>query len=70
MWLVHNGITDDAAAEHKMRLIKSDGIEKVELGQRNAEKLGIRGVPFFVINEKVNLSGLQSPNGFMKVFGY
>ncbi|WP_307447756.1 DsbA family protein [Paenibacillus sp. V4I3] len=62
-----NGITDDAA-ELKMRLIKGDGIEKVELGQRNAEKLGIRGVPYFVINEKVSLSGLQSPSDFIRVF--
>ncbi|KRF13377.1 DsbA family oxidoreductase [Paenibacillus sp. Soil787] len=62
-----NGITDDAG-ELKMRLIKGDGIEKVELGQRNAEKLGIRGVPYFVINEKVSLSGLQSPNDFIRAF--
>ncbi|KQX68158.1 DsbA family oxidoreductase [Paenibacillus sp. Root444D2] len=62
-----NGITDDAG-ELKRRLIKGDGIEKVELAQRNAEKLGIRGVPYFVINEKVSLSGLQSPNDFIKAF--
>ncbi|MDQ0878448.1 putative DsbA family dithiol-disulfide isomerase [Paenibacillus sp. V4I3] len=62
-----NGITDDAA-ELKMRLIKGDGIEKVELGQRNAQKLGIRGVPYFVINEEISLSGLQSPNEFIKLF--
>ncbi|MDQ0878463.1 putative DsbA family dithiol-disulfide isomerase [Paenibacillus sp. V4I3] len=47
---------------------KGDGTEKVELGQRNAEKLGIRGVPYFVINEKVSLSGLQSPNELIRVF--
>ncbi|MDQ0885696.1 putative DsbA family dithiol-disulfide isomerase [Paenibacillus sp. V4I9] len=60
------GITNDA--ELKMRLTKGDGIEKVELGQRNAQKLGIRGVPYFVINEEISLSGLQSPNEFIKLF--
>jgi predicted DsbA family dithiol-disulfide isomerase len=61
-----NGITNDA--ELKMRLTKGDGIEKVELGQHSAQKLGIRGVPYFVINEKISLSGLQSPNEFIKAF--
>lgn len=60
------GITNDA--ELKMRLTKGDGIEKVELGQRNAQKLGIKGVPYFVINEEISLSGLQSPNEFIKLF--
>jgi predicted DsbA family dithiol-disulfide isomerase len=62
-----SGVTDDTA-ELKMRLIKGDGLEQVELGQRNAQKLGIRGVPYFVINEKLSLSGLQSPHEFIKLF--
>ncbi|MCZ8516565.1 DsbA family oxidoreductase [Paenibacillus filicis] len=62
-----NGVTDDAA-ELKIRLLKGDGLEKVELGQRNAQKLGIRGVPYFVINEEISLSGLQSPSEFINVF--
>ncbi|OCT13876.1 hypothetical protein A8709_20100 [Paenibacillus pectinilyticus] len=59
------GIPNDA--ELKTRLSQGEGIEKVELGQRNAEKLGIRGVPYFVINEKIRLSGLQSPEELIKV---
>ncbi|QGQ97708.1 DsbA family oxidoreductase [Paenibacillus psychroresistens] len=60
------GITNDA--ELKMRLTKGDGIEKVESGQLSAQKLGIRGVPYFLINEKINISGLQSPNEFIRLF--
>lgn len=37
-----SGITNDDA-ELKMRLVNGDGIEKVELEQRNAQKLGITG---------------------------
>jgi predicted DsbA family dithiol-disulfide isomerase len=62
-----SGVTEDAA-ELKMRLTQGDGLEKVELGQRNAQKLGIRGVPFFVINEEISLSGLKSPSEFISVF--
>ncbi|QGQ99132.1 DsbA family oxidoreductase [Paenibacillus psychroresistens] len=61
-----NGSSNDA--ELKLRLTKGDGIEKVELGQRNAEKLGVRGVPYFVINEEISLSGLKSPDEFIQVF--
>ncbi|WP_373228741.1 DsbA family protein [Cohnella sp.] len=62
-----SGVTDDAA-ELKTRLNQGEGLEKVGIGQRNAQKMGIRGVPYFVINEEISLSGLQSPNEFMKVF--
>lgn len=58
------GITNDEA-ELKTRLLNGDQIEKVELGQRNAQKLGIRGVPNFVINEEISLSGLRSPDEFI-----
>ncbi|MFD2614435.1 DsbA family oxidoreductase [Paenibacillus gansuensis] len=56
------------AANLKERLTQGEGLEKVELGQRNAQKLGVRGVPFFVINEEISLSGLQSPADFVKLF--
>lgn len=62
-----SGVTEDAA-ELKMRLTQGEGLEKVELGQRNAQKLGIRGVPYFVINEEISLNGLQSPSEFINVF--
>lgn len=59
-------VTDDAD-ELKKRLLSGEGIEKVEAGQRNAQKLGVRGVPYFIINEKVSLSGLKSPDEFLDV---
>ncbi|WP_261300614.1 DsbA family oxidoreductase [Paenibacillus andongensis] len=60
------GVSD--AADLKERLTQGEGLEKVELGQRSAQKLGVRGVPFFVINEEISLSGLQSPADFVKLF--
>ncbi|MGO4546404.1 DsbA family oxidoreductase [Paenibacillus sp. 2TAB23] len=62
-----SGVKEDAVGL-KLRLIKGDGLEKVEDGQRSAQNLGIRGVPFFVINEEISLSGLRSPNEFNNVF--
>ncbi|WP_219834207.1 DsbA family oxidoreductase [Paenibacillus sp. R14(2021)] len=62
------GVSEDAA-ELKARLLNGEGVEQVEAGQRSAQKLGVRGVPFFVINEKQSLSGLQSPQDFLKAFG-
>lgn len=58
------GITNDEA-ELKTRLLNGDQIERVELGQRNAQKLGIGGVPYIVINEEISLSGLRSPEEFI-----
>ncbi|WP_435167417.1 DsbA family oxidoreductase [Paenibacillus glycanilyticus] len=52
----------------KTRLIKGEGLDKVEEGQRDAQQLGIRGVPFYVINEKYALSGLQSPSDLVHAF--
>lgn len=62
-----SGVTNDGA-ELKTRLTNGDGIEQVESGQRNAQKLGIRGVPYFVINDEITLSGLQSPEEFINLF--
>lgn len=42
-----------------------ESIEKVgELSQRH----GVSGVPFFIINEKITLSGAQAPETFLKAF--
>ncbi|MBP3963205.1 DsbA family oxidoreductase [Paenibacillus lignilyticus] len=63
---IESKAADDADAL-KSRLMSGEGIDKVEAGQRNAQKLGVRGVPYFIINEKVSLSGLQSPDEFINV---
>ncbi|MBO7743009.1 DsbA family oxidoreductase [Paenibacillus sp. MWE-103] len=62
------GITDDPAAL-KARLLEGEGLEHVEEGQRSAQKLGIRGVPYYIINEKTALTGLQSPADLLRAFG-
>lgn len=40
--------------------VKNDGIR--------AQKLGIRGVPFFLINDRVAVSGAQDPQVFLNTF--
>ncbi|CAM4392926.1 putative DsbA family dithiol-disulfide isomerase [Paenibacillus endophyticus] len=64
---IASGVKEDAA-ELKMRLLKGVGLEKVEEGQRSAQELGVRGVPFFVINEEISVSGLRSPDEFINLF--
>ena len=61
------GVANDPA-ELKARLLQGEGLEKVEEGQRDAQKLGIRGVPFYVVNGKYALSGLQSPADLINAF--
>jgi predicted DsbA family dithiol-disulfide isomerase len=62
-----SGVTNDPEAL-KARLLQGEGLEKVEEGQREAQKLGIRGVPYYVINDKHALSGLQSPADLISAF--
>jgi predicted DsbA family dithiol-disulfide isomerase len=45
--------------------MQGEGIDKVKLGQSKAQKLGINGVPYFVVNERESLSGLRSPEEFI-----
>lgn len=62
-----SGVTSDPEAV-KARLLQGEGLEKVEEGQRDAQKLGIRGVPYYVINDKHTLTGLQSPADLIGAF--
>ncbi|MBM7566270.1 DsbA family oxidoreductase [Paenibacillus sacheonensis] len=62
-----NGVANDPAAL-KMRLLQGEGREQVEEGQRDAQKLGIRGVPYYIVNDKYALSGLQSPADWLQTF--
>ncbi|MFC5451043.1 DsbA family oxidoreductase [Paenibacillus aestuarii] len=62
-----SGVTNDPEAL-KARLLHGEGLGKVEEGQREAQKLGIRGVPFYLINDKHALSGLQSPADLISAF--
>jgi predicted DsbA family dithiol-disulfide isomerase len=44
------------------------GLEAVHAGEHEARRLGVSGVPFFVINGKVALSGAQPPELFRQAF--
>jgi predicted DsbA family dithiol-disulfide isomerase len=50
------GLDREAAAAH---LASDAGRETVTQSQREAERLGVRGVPFFVLNGRHGLSGAQ-----------
>ena len=41
---------------------------QVALAEQELSKLGISGVPFYIINNKYGISGAQSPETFMKAF--
>ncbi|MDR6552589.1 DsbA family oxidoreductase [Paenibacillus qinlingensis] len=62
-----SGITNDPAAL-KARLLNGEGLDHVEEGQRDAQKLGIRGVPYYIINDNHALTGLQSPADLINAF--
>ncbi|OAS15912.1 DsbA family oxidoreductase [Paenibacillus oryzisoli] len=61
------GIMNDPAAL-KARLLDGEGLDHVEEGQRDAQKLGIRGVPYYIINDNHTLTGLQSPADLINAF--
>ncbi|MFC4807864.1 DsbA family oxidoreductase [Paenibacillus sp. GCM10023250] len=63
-----SGVTDDPATL-KNRLLQGEGLDHVEEGQRSAQKLGIRGVPYYIINERTALTGLQSPADLVRAIG-
>jgi predicted DsbA family dithiol-disulfide isomerase len=41
--------------------------KEVKLDQQQAQAIGVRGVPFFVFNDKYAVSGAQSPDTFLEV---
>ncbi len=40
-------------------------LNQVHEDQHDAQKLGITGVPYFIINDKITISGAQSPEHFL-----
>jgi predicted DsbA family dithiol-disulfide isomerase len=43
----------------------TDFTDEVRYDEQTAQTIGIRGVPFFVINQKLGVSGAQSPDTFL-----
>src|SRR3954469_15067064 len=53
-------------AEVKELLVGLKGLDAVRAGEEQARGLGVSGVPFFVVNGKVALSGAQPPELFLQ----
>jgi predicted DsbA family dithiol-disulfide isomerase len=59
------GLDRDEAVE----LLEGDkGLDVVRAGEEQARRIGVSGVPFFVVNGKVALSGAQPPEMFRRAF--
>jgi predicted DsbA family dithiol-disulfide isomerase len=56
-------------AEMDALLAGDTGLDAVRAGEEHARSLGVSGVPFFVVNGKVALSGAQPPDLFRQAFG-
>lgn len=49
--------------------IKSDALlDSISAQEREMQKLGIRGVPFYILNNEYGVSGAQASETFVKVF--
>jgi predicted DsbA family dithiol-disulfide isomerase len=57
-----------ARAEVNELLEGDKGLDIVQAGEDRARRLGVSGVPFFVVNGKVALSGAQPPEMFRQAF--
>ena len=45
-----------------------EGMEAIQDAREEAQQIGVEGVPFFIINGKVTLSGAQQPETFLEAF--
>jgi predicted DsbA family dithiol-disulfide isomerase len=45
-----------------------DGIEAIREAEKQAQALGVRGVPFFIINNTLALSGAMETSAFLEAF--
>jgi predicted DsbA family dithiol-disulfide isomerase len=49
-------------------LNSDDGLEAIKEADELARRFRVDGVPFFIVNGKITLSGAQEPNAFLEVF--
>ncbi|PVF95432.1 hypothetical protein CPB86DRAFT_593143 [Serendipita vermifera] len=61
------GVFEDVETA-KSWLEGTEGLDEYKAGVLAAQRMGIRGVPFFRINEKWGISGAQDSELFVKVF--
>jgi predicted DsbA family dithiol-disulfide isomerase len=50
-------------------LNSDDGLEAIKDADALARRVGAEGVPFFIVNGEIMLSGAQPPDAFLAVFG-
>lgn len=49
-------------------LNSTTGIVEVEMAEQELQRLGITGVPFYIVNDKYGISGAQQSEAFIKAF--
>ena len=57
------------SAQLGAKLDRGEGEAQVEEDFAMARRIGVSGVPFFIVGDKFALSGAQPPESFLKVFG-
>jgi len=65
--LIEIGVSIGLRQDETAKMLASDTFSKeVKQDEVQAESYGIRGVPFFVLNDKYAISGAQSPETFLE----
>ena len=66
--LVQTGVSIGLDEKEVAEILASDAFSKeVKQDEMQSQSLGIRGVPFFIFNNKYAVSGAQSPDTFLEV---
>ncbi|HEV2830984.1 MAG TPA: DsbA family oxidoreductase [Hanamia sp.] len=66
--LVQTGVAAGLQEKEIREVLASDAFSKeVQEDEMQAQSIGVRGVPFFVLNDKYAVSGAQSPDTFLEV---
>jgi len=66
--LVQTGMSIGLDEKEIKEMLASDAFAKeVKQDEMQAQSIGVRGVPFFVLNDKYAVSGAQSPDTFLEV---
>ena len=66
--LVQTGVSVGLDEKEVAEMLASDAFSKeVKQDEMQSQSLGIRGVPFFIFNNKYAVSGAQSPDTFLEV---
>lgn len=65
--LVETGVSIGLNAEETKEVLASDAFEdEVKQDEMDARSIGVRGVPFFVFDNRYGVSGAQSPEAFLQ----